>query len=98
VFSRDGGNAYLGSFAIPKNTALGIDAVQECDGADVTNVALPGFPGGLLITQDGYNDDLNGLDGETAATNLKFTPWAGVAANFAGGALIVDTRYDPRNP
>lgn len=98
VFSRDGGNAYLGSFAIPKNTALGIDAVQECDGADVTNVALPGFPGGLLITQDGYNDDLDGLDGETAATNLKFTPWAGVAANFPGGALTVDTRYDPRNP
>lgn len=98
VFSRDGANAYLGSFSVPKNAALGIDAVQECDGADVTNVALPGFPGGLLITQDGYNDDLNGLDGEEAATNLKFTPWAGVAANFPGGALVVDTSFDPRNP
>lgn len=98
VFAREGGNAYLGSFSIPKNDALGIDAVQECDGADVTNVALPGFPGGLLITQDGYNDDLNQLDGEQEATNLKFTPWAGIAANFPGGVLMVDTSYDPRNP
>jgi 3-phytase len=98
VFARDGGNAYLGSFAVPKNTAAGIDGVQECDGADVTNVSLPGFPGGLLITQDGYNDDLNGFDGEEAATNLKFTPWAGVAANFPGAKLVVDTSYDPRNP
>lgn len=98
VFARDGNNAHLGSFSLPKNTALGIDGVQDCDGADVTNVALPGFPGGLLITQDGYNDDLDGLDGEEAATNLKFTPWADVAANFPGGKLLVDTSYDPRNP
>lgn len=98
VFARDAGNGYLGSFAVPRNPALGIDAVQECDGADVTNVALPGFPGGLLLVQDGYNDDLNNLDGEEAATNLKFVPWAGVAANFPGGRLVVDTMYDPRNP
>jgi 3-phytase len=82
----------------PGNPSKGIDAVQECDGADVTNVALPGFPQGMLITQDGYNDDLNDLDGEEAATNLKFTPWDGVARHLPGGALTVDTGYDPRNP
>ena len=77
----------------------GIDAVQECDGADVVNVSLPGFGGGLLITQDGYNDDLNGLDGEVNATNLKFTSWRLVAENFPGGPLKVDPEgYDPRRP
>jgi hypothetical protein len=52
--SRDGGNRYLGSFSIHANPDAGIDAVQECDGAAVTNVALPGYPYGFLITQDGY--------------------------------------------
>jgi 3-phytase len=98
VFSRDNGNGYLGSFSIHANPAAGIDAVQECDGADVTSVSLPGYPYGLLITQDGYNDDLDGLDGTTAATNFKLTPWERIAGNFPGGELLKDTGYDPRNP
>lgn len=99
VFSRLPGNRYLGSFSIAANRAQGIDAVQECDGADVVNVSLPGFGGGLLITQDGYNDDLNNLDGKVAATNLKFTPWHVVAENFPGGRLKVDPNgYNPRRP
>ncbi len=99
VFSRASGNRYLGSFSISAHGGRGIDAVQECDGADVVNVSLPGFGGGLLITQDGYNDDLNGLDGEVNATNLKFTSWRLVAENFPGGPLKVDPEgYDPRRP
>lgn len=96
VFSLDAPNAYLGSFSIP--AAGGIDAVQECDGADIASLALPGFPHGLLITQDGYDDDLSDLDGAVKATNLKLVPWDGVADNFPGGPLIKDSSYDPRNP
>jgi 3-phytase len=99
VFSRASGNRYLGSFSISAHGARGIDAVLECDGADVINVPLPGFGGGLLITQDGYNDDLHGLDGEVNATNLKFTSWRLVAEHFPGGPLKVDPEgYDPRRP
>jgi 3-phytase len=95
LFSLAAPNAYLGSFSLGASGT--IDAVQECDGADIASVALPGFPHGMLITQDGYNDDLNSLDGVTKATNLKITPWEGVADNFPGG-LTKSTTYDPRNP
>ncbi|WP_394842466.1 phytase [Pendulispora brunnea] len=91
VFAREGDNAYLGSFSIAANPDLGIDAVQECDGADVTNVALPGYPHGLLITQDGYNDD--NLSGDPKATNLKLTPWDRIA--LPQGWLL-DSKYNPR--
>ena len=40
---------------IGMNWALGIDGVSETDGLDVTTVPLPGFPGGLLVVQDGRN-------------------------------------------
>jgi 3-phytase len=95
VFAREGDNRYLGSFRLVANTAKGIDAVQECDGADVTSVSLPGFPGGLLITQDGYNDDNFG--GGPSNTNMKFTPWESVARGFPGG-LQARTNYNPRRP
>ncbi|WP_394831906.1 phytase [Pendulispora rubella] len=91
IFTREGDNAYLGSFSISANPELGIDAVQECDGADVTNVSLPGYPHGLLITQDGYNDD--NLSGDPSATNLKFTPWDRIALPQG---LTLDSTYDPR--
>ncbi|MDK2123584.1 phytase [Parachitinimonas caeni] len=97
VFMREGDNAPIGSFSIGANRGLGIDAVQESDGADISTVALPGFPFGVLITQDGYNDDLNHLDGTVKATNLKFTPWQRVANSFSK-ALSTDSNYDPRNP
>ncbi|WP_394821605.1 phytase [Pendulispora albinea] len=93
VFAREGKNAYLGSFSIGANPARGIDAVQECDGAEVSNVALPGFPFGVLIVQDGYDDDLDGLSGEPKATNLKLVPWQHIAGP---NELAIDTGYDPR--
>jgi 3-phytase len=55
LFERQGRNRYVGSFAIAPNVAAGIDGVSETDGLDVTSGPLPGFPDGLLVTQDGYN-------------------------------------------
>ena len=95
VFARGDGNRYLGSFRLAANPAQGIDAVQECDGADVTSVPLPGFPGGMLVTQDGYNGDR--FDDPASATNLKFTPWLAIVRGLPG-TLGADTNYDPRRP
>jgi 3-phytase len=68
--------------------------VQECDGADVTSVALPGYPAGLFVAQDGYNDDK--FDG-SGGTNLKLVPWESIATAFPR-ALTSRSRYDPRRP
>jgi 3-phytase len=72
-----------------------IDAVQESDGTDVIAMALPGFPNGLFVTQDGYDDDLNELDGDVAATNFKYVDWAAIAATFSP-ALEMNPGFDPR--
>ena len=95
VFSREAPNRYLGSFRLVANANAGIDGVQECDGADVTSLALPGFPGGMFVTQDGYNGDR--FSDHASHTNLKFTPWQAIARGFPGG-LATTTNYDPRNP
>lgn len=92
VFERAPPNRYLGSFRIA--AAGGIDAVQECDGADIASLPLPGYPGGLLVVQDGYNDDLNGLSGEPKATNFKYVSWSEVAK--AMGLTIPVATDDPR--
>lgn len=34
-----------------------VDGAQETDGLDTTGISLPGFPDGLLVVQDGFNDD-----------------------------------------
>jgi 3-phytase len=87
VFERSGANAYLGSFSV--NSGNGIDSVQESDGADVTNLALPGYPQGLFVTQDGAN-------APSGDTNFKYVSWAEIAAEQG---LAIDTLgYDPRHP
>lgn len=86
VFDRQAGNAFLGSFSVTDGV---YDSVQESDGADVTNIALPGYPQGLFITQDGNNTPEGG-------TNFKYVSWGDIAGPLA---LTVDTTaYDPRNP
>ncbi|MGF1511633.1 MAG: phytase [Myxococcota bacterium] len=45
---------YLGSFAIRSKAS--IDGVEESDGLEIFSGALPGFPRGLLVTQDGSNE------------------------------------------
>ncbi len=94
VFSRDHMNAYLGSFAIGANKALGIDQVTTCDGAEVCPVALPGYPQGVLIVQDGENDGSVSVRN----TNFKLVPWERVAQAFVPGLDIAPAAYDPRRP
>lgn len=84
----------LGSFRV--SASADIDAVQESDGDDVTSVALPGFPNGVFITQDGYAGDLNNLDGETDATNFKFVDWAEIAASFEPPLEVTPSGWSPR--
>lgn len=79
--------AYLGSFAVGANG--GIDGVQHSDGADVLGLALPGFPQGLFITQDGTNDPEGG-------TNFKYVSWGAIAG--AMNLQIDPLAYDPRHP
>jgi myo-inositol-hexaphosphate 3-phosphohydrolase len=93
VFRIGTGLEPLGAFSLGAGGT--IDAVQESDGADVIATALPGWPNGLFVSQDGYNDDLNGLDGETAATNFKFVDWATIANGFTP-PLEINTGFDPR--
>lgn len=84
----------LGSFRVA--AFEGIDAVQESDGDDVSSLALPGFPNGVFITQDGYAGDLNNLDGETAATNFKFVDWSAIAATFDPPLEVTASGWSPR--
>lgn len=94
VFSVGDGITPLGAFRVVGTD--GIDGVQESDGDDVISVALPGFPNGVFITQDGYAGDLNGLDGETAATNFKFVDWGALAQTFDPPLLVTPEGWDPR--
>jgi len=58
----------LGVFKIV--TSDGIDGAEETDGIDVTSQSLPGFPKGVFIVQDGFND--------LEKQNFKFVNWADI--------------------
>ena len=47
--------SFAGKFNVVANLDKGIDGVGETDGLTVTAKALPGYPEGMLIVQDGYN-------------------------------------------
>ncbi len=73
VYELQDDNDYVGSFG----TADGdVDSTQHSDGADVVNVSLPGYDGGLLVLQDGDNTP-EGSD--ESSTNFKFLAWEDVA-------------------
>ena len=56
IYRIDANNELLGVFAIDANKALGIDAVSETDGIEVTSIPLgDAFPKGLMVVQDGRN-------------------------------------------
>lgn len=65
-------NRPLGRFAVTAGPA--VDGSQQCDGAAVSSVPLPGFPGGLLVVQDGENTpEVADGDGEARVnSNFKF--------------------------
>jgi myo-inositol-hexaphosphate 3-phosphohydrolase len=96
VFDLSGPAKLLGSFRVGANPDRKIDAVQESDGAAVISMALPGWPNGLFITQDGYNDDLDGLSGEPSATNFKYVDWKAVADAFEPKLVIAPGAWNPR--
>lgn len=93
VYERQGGNAYLGSFAVTDSAAT--DGVQHSDGATVVNVPLGrSFPEGLLVTHDG---EATPADGEREGTNFKFTRWESVATAFPKRLTIDTGSFDPRD-
>ncbi|ALQ54158.1 phytase [Pseudoalteromonas issachenkonii] len=47
--------SFAGKFNVIANLDKGIDGVGETDGLTVTATAVPGYPEGMLIVQDGYN-------------------------------------------
>lgn len=101
VYSREGDNAYLGSFIV--GDANGIDSVDGSDGLDVINVSLgPDFLSGLLVVHDQQNEPALIVedDGElvNASGNFKFVPWGNVASSFSNPLDIDTSSYDPRNP
>ncbi len=46
---------FAGKFNIVSDLVNGIDGASETDGLTVTSKALPGYPEGILVVQDGYN-------------------------------------------
>ena len=97
VYDRED-HRFLGSFAIRGEGD--IDGVEESDGAEIFSGALPGFPDGLLVTQDGSNEIEVVFpapdDGEIQNwnANFKYTDLAQVLDLF-GQATNPD--FDPRN-
>lgn len=78
VYDRQS-NEFLGQFRIADNDALGIDGAEETDGIDATAAALPGFPEGMLIVQDGFN---YAPDGSKENQNFKYVDWRDIAATL----------------
>ncbi len=64
----------LTQFRIGMNLQKGIDGVSETDGLTVTSTALPGFPSGLVVAQDGHNRM------PTQPQNFKLVDWRSVQA------------------
>jgi 3-phytase len=88
VYTREGANAYLGTFAI--GDGILVDGTADTDGIDITNVALgPAFPYGVFVAQDGKNTD----DGLRLNQNFKLVDLSQLAA---GLGLLLDTTWDPR--
>lgn len=73
AYSRTG-SRYRSTFAVGDGSAA--DGSQESDGAAVTSTSLPGYPGGLLVVQDGANTPAV-VDGgeERVNTDFKFVSW-----------------------
>jgi 3-phytase len=75
VYRRDGGNEFIGHFAIVPNQTLGIDGTSDTDGLEVSSAPLgPAFGQGLLVVQDGRNVSPD------EPQNFKLVPWERVAA------------------
>lgn len=82
VYERRPPHRHAFSFRIGANPELGIDAVSDTDGIDVTNLALgAAFPAGVFLAQDDSKPNAN--------QNFKLVPWPAIAS-AATPPLIVD--------
>ena len=61
-------------FSVTADADIGVDGAEETDGVAVTSRALPGYPRGLLVVQDGFNR----MPNETQ--NFKAVDWRRVEA------------------
>jgi 3-phytase len=66
--------ALAGRFRITVNLQRGVDGVSETDGLAVSASALPGYPRGILVVQDGRNRMPD------APQNFKIIDWRAVEA------------------
>jgi 3-phytase len=86
VYDRRGDNPFLARFSI---TDGAIDGAEQSDGIEATAADLgAGFPGGLLVVQNGVND---GGGNQT----FLLVPWAAV---MGAAGLPVAPACDPRSP
>lgn len=76
IFERQVPHAYLGSFIVSASSS--IDGSEETDGLDVENRALPGYPNGILVVQDGHNH----VNGKEVNQNFKIIDWKEIADSF----------------
>lgn len=74
VYALREGYPLATAFRIGADLASGHDGVSETDGLAVTHRALPGFPRGLLVVQDGHNRLPD------APQNFKLVDWRRVEA------------------
>jgi 3-phytase len=73
VYDRNPPHALRGLFRIGGGP---VDEVTDTDGLDVTSAALPGYPDGLLVVQDGTNTAPDGYQ------NFKYVSWRDIAARL----------------
>ncbi len=74
VYDREAPHLFRGMFRIRADINSGIDGVSETDGLDVISTPLPGYPEGLLVTQDGRNIE------PVENQNFKFVSWTQIKA------------------
>jgi len=70
VYDRRPPHRYRGSFRIRANAEAGLDGTSQTDGIDVNSAALPGYPQGLFVAQDGRYDE---------SQNFKYVSWQEIA-------------------
>ena len=73
----------LAKFAIASTSDNSIDGTQDTDGIAISSAAIPNYPKGLLVVQDGFNVD----DREKALNqNFKLIDWRDVETLFSRAA------------
>jgi len=70
VYDRQPPHRYRGSFRIRANAEAGLDGTSQTDGIEVNSAALPGYPQGLFVAQDGRYDE---------SQNFKYVSWQEIA-------------------